>query len=81
MRGTFEIEEPEYICPVCRKSFKRYKALHGHMLIVHPEEFRANGNSLAAYGITFDPYERIVREIKKAGHVVETTAVAKEETR
>lgn len=78
---TIEIREPEYICPVCGRVFKRYKALHGHMTIAHREEFSENGFSLAAYGITQDPFERIYREIKKAEQAVETAGTPERETR
>lgn len=76
-----EIKEPEYICPICAKKFTRYKALHGHMTFSHRAEYAARGYSLNNYGITLNPYERIVREINKAGTVVETAAGPETETR
>lgn len=60
-----EIREPEYICPVCGRTYDRYKALFGHMMKTHRAEFEEHGRTLSAYGIHFDPYERIVREIRR----------------
>lgn len=78
---VIEIREPEYICPICGKAYQKYKGLHGHMLLAHREEYAANGYSLGAYGITLDPIERIYREVKKAGRIVETAGTPERETR
>lgn len=59
------LKRPEYICPICGRKTEKYKALRGHMMFEHREEFANNGNTLASYGITLDPMERIFREIDR----------------
>lgn len=79
--STIEIKEPEYICPVCAERFGRFKALHGHMMMTHREEYARRGYTLAAYGIAKDPFENIYREVQKAAEAAETAGAPERETR
>lgn len=74
---VMQVRRPEYTCPICGRKFDKYKALFGHMMMTHRAEFEEKGRTLSAWGITYDPREKIIRNILQ----IETAVPASEEVR
>lgn len=58
-------------CPLCDKEYEKIRALHGHMLKAHVEEYRAKDCKLSNFGLIYGgirtPETRKKAEVNKGG--------------